>query len=341
MPLNVNDDELKEYFYTLLLTLNPDSKNTNPIVSIEKCDEGFYFVFELATKDDIEILMNMDQTDWRGFKIRIQKPRRFFTDYNDTQGSNAKKRENKKNQSLAMESDNKLYMGGIPLTAKESEVRELVESFGQLKLFNLVKDPNNEELNRGFCFFEYLDEKVTERALKGLNNIDMADRKLRVQRATINNKSFQLLQQLKANPITVNSQAGKSNFSDHNPTIQPHMQVDVPIYAALPSRVIQMINMINTEDVMDDLEYREIVEDLRNECMQYGTVLNVEIPRPDKNTSIAGPAVGRIFIKFSTLQSAKKARFKISGKKYNRRTCVASFYPENYFDVREFNFYER
>jgi splicing factor U2AF subunit len=325
----------------LLLTLNPESnKNTNPIVSIEKCDEGYYYIFELSTKDDIEILMNMDQTDWRGYRIRIQKPRRFFTDYNDTQGSNAKKRENKK-QSLAMESDNKLYMGGIPLNAKESEVRELVESFGQLKLFNLVKDPNNDELNRGFCFFEYLDEKVTERALKGLNNIDMGERKLRVQRATINNKSFQILQQMKANPIPTFTEKGKSNFSDHNPTIQPHMHVEVPIYAALPSRVIQLINMINAEDVMDDLEYREIVEDIRNECMQYGTVLNVEIPRPDKLSSIAGPAVGKIFIKFSTLQAAKKARFKICGKKYNRRTVVSSFYPENYFDVREFNFHER
>lgn len=283
----------------------------------------------------------MDQTDWRGYKIRIQKPRRFFTDYNDTQGNNAKKRENKKNQNLMMESDNKLYMGGIPLTAKEYEVRELVESFGQLKLFNLVKDPNNDDLNRGFCFFEYLDEKVTERALKGLNNIDMADRKLRVQRATINNKSFTILQQMKANPAPVNINPGKSNFSDHIPTIQPHQHIEVPIYAALPSRVIQLINMITAEDVMDDLEYREIVEDIRNECMQHGTVLNVEIPRPDKNSSIAGPAVGKIFVKFATLQSAKKARYKLSGKKYNRRTCVVSFYPENYFDVREFNFQDR
>lgn len=329
-----------------MLTLNPEnSANSNPILSIEKCDEGYYYIFELATKDDIEILMNMDQTDWRGFRIRIQKPRRFFTDYNDTQGSNAKKRENKKNKnSLNMESDNKLYMGGIPLTAKEHEVRNLVESFGQLKLFNLVKDPNNEELNRGFCFFEYLDEKVTERALKGLNNIDMGDRKLRVQRATINNKSFTILQQMKNTPAPQTPPSfgpGKSNFSDYIPTIQPHQHIEVPIYAALPSRVIQLINMISIEDVMDDLEYREIVEDIRNECMQYGTVLNVEIPRPDKICSLAGPAVGKIFVKFSTLQSAKKARYKISGKKYNRRTCIASFYPENYFDVREFNFHER
>jgi hypothetical protein len=41
-------------------------------------------------------------------------------------------------------------------------------------------------------------------------------------------------------------------------------QIDVPLYASLPSRVIQIINVICPEDVMDDLEYREIVEDIRN-----------------------------------------------------------------------------
>ena len=75
--------------------------------------------------------------------------------------------------------------------------------------------------------------------------------------------------------------------------------------------------------------------------MQFGTVLNVEIPRPDKATWIAGPAVGKVFLKFANLQAAKKARYRLSGRKYNRRTIVASFYPEHYFDVREFNFLER
>jgi splicing factor U2AF subunit len=53
---------------------------------------------------------------------------------------------------------------------------------------------------------------------------------------------------------------------------------------------------------------------------------------------LASLAVGKIFVKFSTLPSAKKARYTLSGRKFNRKTVVASFYPENYFDVREFNY---
>jgi splicing factor U2AF subunit len=206
----------------------------------------------------------MNNTEWRGYRIRIQKPKAFFADYNDTQGNNCKKKEIKRNQSTLFDSDNKLYMGGIPVTAKEADIRNIVESFGSVKTFNLVKDPSNPDLNRGFCFFEYNDEKVTEKAIKGLNILDMGDRRLKVQRATVNAKSFSIVQQLKANPMpTTVNEPGKSNFSEQAPDISLD-QVDIPLYASNPSRVIQIINVITPEDLMDDLEYREIVEDIRN-----------------------------------------------------------------------------
>jgi splicing factor U2AF subunit len=64
----------------------------------------------------------------------------------------------------------------------------------------------------------------------------------------------------------------------------------------------------------------------------------VEVPRPDRLTCLASPAVGKIFVKFQTLPSAKKARYSLSGRKFNQRTVVSSFYPENYFDLREFTY---
>jgi hypothetical protein len=133
---------------------------------MDKRLEGLYYIFELATKDDIEILLNMDRTEWRGSQIRIQTLRKFFYEYNDSLGKNIIPKEKKSNFNSLADSDNKLHMSGIPVTAKEHEIRAIVESFGQLYSFKLVKDPTNDELNRGFCFFEYVDKKVTERALK-------------------------------------------------------------------------------------------------------------------------------------------------------------------------------
>ena len=36
--------------------------------------------------------------------------------------------------------DNRVFMGGIPFQMQEEEVREMCESFGRLKNFNLIKD---------------------------------------------------------------------------------------------------------------------------------------------------------------------------------------------------------
>ena len=71
LPSRVNDDEIKNYIITLLTTLNPIMRETNPIHSFQKMEEGLYYIFEFAMKDDIDILINLDQTDWRGYRIRV------------------------------------------------------------------------------------------------------------------------------------------------------------------------------------------------------------------------------------------------------------------------------
>ena len=336
----VNDDEIQQYFVTLLNHLTPNIKILNPIVSLDKRDNGLYYIIEVATQDQVDILKNLDNTEWRGYRIRIQRPRNFFRDYNDTQGKIAIPKEIKQSDN---ESDKKLYMSGIPPTAKESEIREIVESFGQLKYFNLIKDQNNDSLNRGFCFFEYISEVVTERAIKGLSNLSMGDsKKFKVQRATVNNKSYTILQELKNahKKGEEQPQTGfEEGFTDRNEVT--YDKLEVPYYASSSSRVIQIINILTPEDLMDDDEYKEILEDIRGECMNFGTVLNVELPRPDRATSFASLSVGKVFVKFATIESAKRARFNLSGRRFNGRLAVGSFYPENYFDVRKFNFTEK
>ena len=111
----------------------------------------------------------------------------------------------------------------------------------------------------------------------------------------------------------------------------------IPEYAKNPSRVVMFINAISPEDLLDDSDYEEIIDDFRQKCSAYGTVLNVEIPRPNIKEGTYTDDVGKIFIKFSTLKTAKIARYNISGLKYNNRMIVGSFYPENYFDIREYN----
>lgn len=54
-------------------------------------------------------------------------------------------------------------------------------------------------------------------------------------------------------------------------------------------------------------------------------------------TGLVSQAHGKIYIKFSDHIAAKQARYALSGRTYNGRTVVASFYPEHLFEKKELN----
>lgn len=73
--------------------------------------------------------------------FKIEKPKSFF----------AEKYLNKKEDTFKNAgSENKIYLGGLPLPFVDLQVRKICETFGKLKFFNLVKDGN---VSKGYCFF--------------------------------------------------------------------------------------------------------------------------------------------------------------------------------------------
>ena len=53
------------------------------------------------------------------------------------------------------------------------------------------------------------------------------------------------------------------------------------------------MNMLTVDDLKDDDEYEDIVEDIREECVKYGAVKSLEVPRPGTITAPAGAFGGR------------------------------------------------
>lgn len=107
------------------------------------------------------------------------------------------------------------------------QVKELLTSFGPLKAFNLVKDSAT-SLSKGYAFCEYVDISATDQvtamlfwwdlelcclatglfalhqAVAGLNGMQLGDKKLIVQRASVGAKN--------ANPV---STSGNMNLWSH------------------------------------------------------------------------------------------------------------------------------
>ncbi|MDE2091123.1 MAG: RNA-binding protein [Gammaproteobacteria bacterium] len=74
-----------------------------------------------------------------------------------------------------------IYVGNLPFTASEEEVRAKFESFGTVHSVKLIADRETGR-PRGFAFVE-MDQGAAQKAIQELNGKDMGGRPLRVNEA--------------------------------------------------------------------------------------------------------------------------------------------------------------
>ena len=75
----------------------------------------------------------------------------------------------------------KLYIGNLPFSTTETEVREMIEQYGTVESFNWITDRDTGR-PRGFCFAE-MDNADADAAIKALNSKDFGGRNLKVNEA--------------------------------------------------------------------------------------------------------------------------------------------------------------
>jgi RNA recognition motif-containing protein len=71
----------------------------------------------------------------------------------------------------------------------------------------------------------------------------------------------------------------------------------------------------------------EICEDVQDECSKFGKVVELKVPRPTGG-SRQSAGVGKIFVKFDSVESATKALTALAGRKFADRTVVSTYFPE-------------
>ena len=74
-----------------------------------------------------------------------------------------------------------IYVGNLPFSTNEIEVRELFEQHGEVHSVNLITDRYTGRL-RGFGFVE-MEEEDANKAIEALNDTDFGGRNLRVNEA--------------------------------------------------------------------------------------------------------------------------------------------------------------
>lgn len=321
LPPSVTEETIVNFFNLQLNGLNV-IEGSDPCISAQISKDRSFALLEFKAPSDATVALALDRItmedndhikaengaangDTKGLTIRRPK------DYIVPAVTDETPYEPGIISDVVVDTQNKICISNIPLYLTDEQVTELLVSFGELKAFVLVKDRSTEE-SRGIAFCEYADPaQATDIAVEGLNGMELGDKHLRVQRASIGNTQVSGLE------MGVNAMS---------------MLAGTTSQGLEEGRVLQLLNMVTPEELIDNEDYEEIMEDVKEECEKYGKVLEMKIPRPTGGSRQSN-GVGKIFVKFDTPESAGKALRTLAGRKFADRTVVTTYFSEENFEV--------
>merc|ERR1711997_1311031 len=311
IPFGVSEEEMMDFFNQQMHLSGLAQAEGNPILASQvNLDKNFAFL-EFRSIDETTQAMAFDGINFKGQSLKLRRPH----DYQPMPGQSENPNFNVPGvvSTVVPDSPNKVFLGGLPNYLNEDQVKELLTSFGQLRAFNLVKDSAT-GLSKGYAFCEYVDVSITDQAIAGLNGMQLGDKKLIVQRASVGAK----------NTAAMNTAP---------------VQIQVPGMEGVsgpgqPTEVLCLLNMVTPDELGDEEEYEDIVEDIREECSKYGAVKSIEIPRPVPGVDV--PGLGKVFIEFLSIPECQKAQHSLTGRKFSNRVVVTSYFDPDKYHRREF-----
>lgn len=349
LPPMANEQTIATYFSQVMAaiggnTAGPGDAVVNVYINHEK---KFAFV-EMRTVEEASNAMSLDGIMFEGVPVRVRRP----SDYNPSLAAALGPSQPSPHLNLSAvgltpgsaavaDGPDRVFVGGLPYYLTETQIRELLESFGPLRGFDLVKDRDNGN-SKGYGFCVYQDPAVTDIACAALNGLKMGDKTLTVRRATVSSNQpkpdqgnflAQAQQHIAFQKFVL--QTGSVNTPLPGvPGLFSGMATGDSGSLETPSNVICLTQVVSADELRDDEEFEEILEDMREECGKFGTIENIVIPRPAPSGELP-PGVGKVFIQYLDTQGSAKAKYALSGRKFGDNTVVAVYYPEDKFSRGE------
>jgi splicing factor U2AF subunit len=239
LPASATDDSVAEFFNLQLNGLNV-TKGVDPCISAQVNQAQGYALLEFKNPEDATNAMALDgmsmehnsmdtssngESNGAANGLEIRRPKDYIvpTITDDTQ------HEAGVLSTSVPDTQNKIGITNIPVYLEDEQMQELLQSFGELKSFVLVRDTSSGQ-SRGIAYCEYMEPGVTDAAVEALNGMELGETKLKVKRASIGIQ--QVSGEMSVNAMSL--MAGTQAKSD-----------------AESGRVLCLMNMITPEELMD------------------------------------------------------------------------------------------
>lgn len=300
LPFGITEDLMIDFFNAKMRESDLARQSGNPVLACQINLEKNFAFLEFRSVEETTLAMAFDGIILQGQALKIRRPKDYqpIPGITETQATHIPGVVS----TVVPDTENKVFIGGLPNYLNEDQVKELLSAFGELRAFNLVKDSAT-GLSKGYAFCEYVDIGITDVAIAGMHGMQLGDKKLVVQRASVGSK-------------TMPTQLTIPGF-DFSKEIQS-------------TNVLCLMNMVTPEELVDDEDYDEIFDDIREECSKFGRIRSLNIPRPSSDHQVLG--VGKVFIEFATSNESKTASEALAGRKFASRVVVTSYFdPDKYY----------
>ncbi|KAI3466645.1 hypothetical protein Pfo_023308 [Paulownia fortunei] len=335
LPPLANEQTISRFFSHVMNAIGGNSAGPgDAVINVYINHEKKFAFVEMRTVEEASNAMALDGIVFEGVSVRVRRP----TDYNPSLAAPLGPSQPSPYLNLAAagltpgmtgeaEGADRIFLGGVPYYFSEAQIKELLESFGPLRGFDLVKDRDTGN-SKGYGFCIYKDPSVTDIACAALNGLKVGDKTLTVRRATISGqlKSEQeyILAQAQQHIAMQKMALGAGVMNLPGGGIESLVNVEVEI----PTKILCLTEVVTTDELMDDGEYEEILEDMREECRKFGELIDVVIPRPNPNAAHS-EGIGKVFLEYSDAAGCTKAKSALSGRKFGGNTVMALYYPED------------
>ncbi|KEH32784.1 splicing factor U2af large subunit B isoform X3 [Medicago truncatula] len=280
-----NEQSVATFFSQVMATIGGNTAGPgDAVVNVYiNHDKKFAFV-EMRSVEEASNAMALDGIIFEGAPVKVRRP----TDYNPSLAAALGPSQPNPNLNLGLvglspgsagglDGPDRIFVGGVPYYFTETQIRELLETFGPLRGFDLVKDRETGN-SKGYAFCVYQDLAVTDIACAALNGIKMGDKTLTVRRANQNTNPMQPKPEQESILMHAQQQIALQKLM-----LQP---------ALVATKVLCLTHAVSPDELKDDEDYEEILDDMRQECSKFGNLVNVVIPRPRPDGELC-PGVGK------------------------------------------------
>ncbi|CAL5183413.1 unnamed protein product [Lathyrus oleraceus] len=340
LPPFANEQAIASFFSHVMIAIGGNSAGSgDSVVNVYINHEKKFAFVEMRTVEEASNAMALDGIVFEGVAVRVRRP----TDYNPSLAAALGPCQPSANLNLSAvgltagtiggaEGLDRIFVGGLPYYFTEAQMRELLQAFGPLRNFDIVRDKETGN-SKGYGFCIYQDPAVTDIACASLNGLKMGDKTLTVRRATVSGHS---------KPEEDNIFARAQQHIAMQKIALEVVGLNIPGVERGPSneesptKVVCLTQAVTTEQLNDNGEYEEILEDMRDECCKFGTLMNVVIPRPNPNGELSA-GIGKVFLEYSECSSSLAAKNALNGRKFGGNIVTAVYYPEEKYHSMEYD----